>query len=527
MSLLNDAKLAKEALEKVIDHRIDVQTRDCMRLYKAKVVTPANENTKVMGVQLIQDTAEMDLPYTKAVANAQEGDIVWVATIYDSWRNAVVFANSDFDIGSSGIGDGRGIVSIVKTATNGLIDTYTITYTDNTTSTFTVTNGSTGVGISSITKTSTSGLVDTYTITFTNNDTSTFTVTNGKDGTDGAEYYQYLLPSATCPETIDAEYHSGINYTKLYSSQRNIAAGDLLFVIYGTANSKGQNTQVLVLTSVTTSGSSAVEGNFKPLYFADGEQGEQGVQGERGYGIYGGSWTITVDTQPIVGDNLTYTSGGAYYNYKVGDFFIMQPQTADGTLFRKVLCKIVSKQANESSGSLLVVAILEGEQGESALVYQEVIVISSVPSTSSSNFLPIANFNREPVAGETFIAVFSSTTTNLTYLALMEAMDISGESYRCMPKSFYVTTGTAGADGKGIVGTFAFNNVAVQPNIGDTFTDQYTGIQAKVGDYIIVQIYAGSGSNPMRFMLAQITNVTTQGTSTYELGWLSSRLLPP
>lgn len=42
--------------------------------------------------------------------------------------------------------DGRGIVSIVKTGTEGLVDTYTITYTDNTTSTFEVTNGSGGGG---------------------------------------------------------------------------------------------------------------------------------------------------------------------------------------------------------------------------------------------------------------------------------------------------------------------------------------------------------------------------------------------
>lgn len=81
--------------------------------------------------------------------------------------------------------DGRGITSITKTGTNGLVDTYTIVYTDNTTSTFTVTNGANGndgVGIKSVVKTSTEGLVDTYTITLTNNTTTTFTVTNGKDG---------------------------------------------------------------------------------------------------------------------------------------------------------------------------------------------------------------------------------------------------------------------------------------------------------------------------------------------------------
>lgn len=47
--------------------------------------------------------------------------------------------------GGGGSGqDGRGIVSIEKTSTEGLVDTYTITYTDNTTDTFTVTNGSDG-----------------------------------------------------------------------------------------------------------------------------------------------------------------------------------------------------------------------------------------------------------------------------------------------------------------------------------------------------------------------------------------------
>ena len=40
--------------------------------------------------------------------------------------------------------DGRGIVSVVKTGTSGKVDTYTVTYTDETTSTFTVTNGTDG-----------------------------------------------------------------------------------------------------------------------------------------------------------------------------------------------------------------------------------------------------------------------------------------------------------------------------------------------------------------------------------------------
>ena len=50
-----------------------------------------------------------------------------------------------------------------------------------------VLKGDTGVGISSIQKTSTAGLVDTYTITYTDGNTDTFTVTNGADGADGAD----------------------------------------------------------------------------------------------------------------------------------------------------------------------------------------------------------------------------------------------------------------------------------------------------------------------------------------------------
>ena len=45
--------------------------------------------------------------------------------------------------------------------------------------------GATGNGISSINKVSTSGLVDTYRITFTNGTSTTFEVTNGQNGVDG------------------------------------------------------------------------------------------------------------------------------------------------------------------------------------------------------------------------------------------------------------------------------------------------------------------------------------------------------
>lgn len=71
---------------------------------------------------------------------------------------------------------GSNIATITKTGTSGLVDTYTVTLTDGSTTTFQVTNGS---SIESIEKTGTVGLVDIYTITLTNGETSTFEVTNG------------------------------------------------------------------------------------------------------------------------------------------------------------------------------------------------------------------------------------------------------------------------------------------------------------------------------------------------------------
>ena len=113
------------------------------------------------------------------------------------------------DTGATGAtgATGNGIASITKTGTSGLIDTYTILYTNGSTQTFSVTNGADGQdgadgadgnGIASIEKTSTVGLVDTYTITYTDGDTDTFTVTNGADG----EFDEVVITGASGTFTV-------------------------------------------------------------------------------------------------------------------------------------------------------------------------------------------------------------------------------------------------------------------------------------------------------------------------------------
>lgn len=136
-----------------------------------------------------------DLP---ATANPGESYFVGTASPYDvyvwsgtEWKNIGVINGIKGD-------DGRGIVSIIRTSGNGAAgstDTYTITYSDTTTSTFHVYNGKDGAagakgadgrGIVSIERTSgngAAGTVDTYTIKYSDTTTSTFPVRNGADGT--------------------------------------------------------------------------------------------------------------------------------------------------------------------------------------------------------------------------------------------------------------------------------------------------------------------------------------------------------
>ena len=75
--------------------------------------------------------------YINAAAGSGNAPPASAATVSNDYWTLLV-AN-----GESGA-DGRGIVSVEKTGTSGKVDTYTVTYTDETTSTFTVTNGTDG-----------------------------------------------------------------------------------------------------------------------------------------------------------------------------------------------------------------------------------------------------------------------------------------------------------------------------------------------------------------------------------------------
>lgn len=93
--------------------------------------------------------------------------------------------------------DGHGGISnIVKTGTDGLVDTYTITLADTTTKTFTVTNGN---GLTKFEKLSTVGLVDTYRFTRSDGTYFAFAVANGAKGDTGEASHVWIKYASQQP----------------------------------------------------------------------------------------------------------------------------------------------------------------------------------------------------------------------------------------------------------------------------------------------------------------------------------------
>ena len=285
------------------------------------------------------------------------------------------------DTGYSAVGtDGNGIASINKTSSNGIVDTYTITYTNGTTSTYTVTNGKNGVGITnivnevssdgltntvtislsdgsskelqvlngisvkSIEKTKSVGLVDTYTITYSDNSTSEFNVTNGKDG---------HSPVVTI---IDGEWAvdgvktgtkaQGNNGTNLTIKSIGLKAQNGLIDTYSITYSDDTvfeftvtNARSIVsITGPTTEGTKDTytinynDGTTDSFTVTNGTDGAQGIQGEKGEDGHTPVITINADGYWVIDDVVTsYYALGAKGEDGVGIEKISTVSTGDTT----------------------------------------------------------------------------------------------------------------------------------------------------------------------------------------------------
>lgn len=113
-------------------------------------------------------------------------------------------------------------------------------------------------GISSIEKTNSIGLVDYYTITYTDGTTSTFTITNGRDGEDGVdvsdlsveevyEFYKQTNPDITREEFVERF----LNLQNGGTSQDNLTALSSLF-----------RSGMIIYTAFNESNNSSYETNY-------------------------------------------------------------------------------------------------------------------------------------------------------------------------------------------------------------------------------------------------------------------------
>lgn len=185
---------------------------------------------------------------------------------------------------------GNGISKLEKTATNKLVDTYTITFTDGNKTTFTVTNGK---GITSIAKTSTSGLVDTYTITFNDATTTTFTVTNGLQGLGMYRTNTALTTSST----------SVAQSTIAVKPSKNWQAGDMIL---------DPNGLVFAVTDVTALTASTI-----PISYRLSIKGAKGDKGDKGDSIEIYQTTGT-STTGAMSQNATTTELAKKFNSGYG-----------------------------------------------------------------------------------------------------------------------------------------------------------------------------------------------------------------
>ena len=191
------------------------------------------------------------------------------------------------------IADGHGgIQTCVKTGTSGLVDTYTITYADTTTSTFTVTNGNAITGVS---KTGTSGLVDTYTMTFSGISDITYTITNGRSIT-GISWSTSGTPGDGQTHTGTISYNDGTTSTIVFQDGVKGDTGEAMYMYVRYASSE-PTSDAQILTTPDDWIGIYVGTNYAPeeLHYTDFD------------------WYLIKGDQGDPGDDITITSQSTEY----------------------------------------------------------------------------------------------------------------------------------------------------------------------------------------------------------------------
>lgn len=202
-------------------------------------------------IEIINDVSEVVLSTGTAVDSATSsssgyytGSLYLNTSTYELWK--CVGTNSWFSLGILKGDDGEtgvGIASVTKTGQSGLVDTYTITYTNGNTSNFTITNGANGtdgedgtdgVSVTGVSLIGKVGLISTYRMTFSNNTYFDYEVSDGASGTGTGDMLKSVYDTNN-NGIVDA-CESITNATAAFTeagTRSNIATGESAATIFG------------------------------------------------------------------------------------------------------------------------------------------------------------------------------------------------------------------------------------------------------------------------------------------------------
>lgn len=256
--------------------------------------------------------------------------------------------------------EGVGISEIAKTATNGLVDTYTITLSNGETATFTVTNGDKGddgVGIQSVKQTTTSSEdngSNIITVTLTNGQTATLEVKNGSKGSNGSD------------ATVTAEnVKSALGYTPANEDKINRISEDVFSEVETLLCSGAETTLTLgedynvgdtLKFECLTENTDKAEITYEISTESSSESGDDELTEVGSMGVVSitptnGTNTTDYTTVVIKSDMTSFTVNKYVTVYRI-DYRIVADSELSEESINPVQNKIVTEKLNELSGEI-------------------------------------------------------------------------------------------------------------------------------------------------------------------------------
>lgn len=119
--IISDSAKIRQSIRKIVKQVLEEETKPCFRIYKAQI--KGLPNGKTCEVQIVGDENTINLPYSSSISGIALNDMVWVATIYNSFSNAIVWQPIDFiSTSGGGGGDFDPTKYYTKTETDGLLN---------------------------------------------------------------------------------------------------------------------------------------------------------------------------------------------------------------------------------------------------------------------------------------------------------------------------------------------------------------------------------------------------------------------